>query len=73
MTKLPCKPPAPANVIELLRIEHRQESYLCQRGYRGAAPVEIGEDVREQLEVEPARFSRTAKIITNRIVSHSSR
>lgn len=41
---------------ELLRIEHRHEPDSCQCGQCGAALVKIGEDVSEQLDVEPARF-----------------
>jgi transposase len=40
----------------LLRIEHRHEPASCQCGQCGAALVKIGEDVSEQLDVEPARF-----------------
>lgn len=41
---------------ELPRIEHRHEPASCQCGQCGAALVKIGEDVSEQLDVEPARF-----------------
>jgi transposase len=41
---------------ELPRIEHRHEPESCQCGQCGAALVKIGEDVNEQLDVEPARF-----------------
>jgi len=41
---------------ELRRIEHRHEPDSCQCGQCGAALVKIGEDVSEQLDVEPARF-----------------
>jgi transposase len=41
---------------ELPRIEHRHEPESCQCGQCGAALVKIGEDVSEQLDVEPARF-----------------
>ena len=41
---------------ELPRIEHRHEPDACQCGQCGAALVKIGEDVSEQLDVEPARF-----------------
>lgn len=41
---------------ELPRIEHRHEPESCQCGKCGAALVKIGEDVSEQLDVEPARF-----------------
>jgi len=45
--------PLPA---ELPRIEHRHEPASCQCGQCGADLVKIGEDVSEQLDVEPARF-----------------
>jgi transposase len=41
---------------ELPRIEHRHEPESCQCGQCGAGLVKIGEDVSEQLDVEPARF-----------------
>ncbi len=41
---------------ELPRIEHRHEPASCQCGVCGHALVNIGEDVSEQLDVEPARF-----------------
>jgi transposase len=41
---------------ELPRIEHRHEPESCQCGQCGARLVKIGEDVSEQLDVEPARF-----------------
>jgi transposase len=41
---------------ELPRIEHRHEPASCQCGHCGAALVKIGEDISEQLDVEPARF-----------------
>jgi transposase len=41
---------------ELPRIEHRHEPESCQCGQCGADLIEIGEDVSEQLDVEPARF-----------------
>ena len=41
---------------ELPRIEHRHEPASCQCGQCGAGLVKIGEDVSEQLDVEPARF-----------------
>ena len=40
----------------LPRIEHRHEPESCQCGECGSALVKIGEDVSEQLDVEPARF-----------------
>ena len=41
---------------QLERIEHRHEPAPCQCGQCGADLVKIGEDVSEQLDVEPARF-----------------
>jgi transposase len=41
---------------ELPRIEHRHEPESCQCGQCGSELVKIGEDVSEQLDVEPARF-----------------
>ena len=41
---------------ELARIEHRHEPESCQCGQCGKDLVKIGEDVSEQLDVEPARF-----------------
>lgn len=41
---------------ELPHIEHRHEPASCQCGQCGADLVKIGEDVSEQLDVEPARF-----------------
>lgn len=41
---------------ELPRIEHRHEPTSCQCEACGKAMVKIGEDVSEQLDVEPARF-----------------
>lgn len=41
---------------ELARIEHRHEPESCQCGQCGADLVKIGEDVSEQLDVEPTRF-----------------
>ena len=40
----------------LPRIEHRHEPESCQCGYCGKDLVKIGEDVSEQLDVEPAKF-----------------
>ena len=40
----------------LPRIEHRHEPASCQCGQCGSDLVKIGEDVSEQLDVEPARF-----------------
>lgn len=45
--------PLPAH---LPRIEHRHEPASCRCGSCGAPLVKIGEDVSEQLDVEPARF-----------------
>lgn len=41
---------------DLPRVEHRHEPASCQCGQCGASLVKIGEDVSEQLDVEPARF-----------------
>jgi transposase len=41
---------------ELPRIEHRHEPASCACGQCGANLIKIGEDVSEQLDVEPARF-----------------
>lgn len=41
---------------ELPRVEHRHEPESCQCNNCGQALVLIGEDVSEQLDVEPARF-----------------
>jgi len=41
---------------ELPRIEHRHEPESCTCGQCGRDLVKIGEDVSEQLDVEPARF-----------------
>lgn len=41
---------------ELPRIEHRHEPESCTCGACGRDLVKIGEDVSEQLDVEPARF-----------------
>ncbi len=40
----------------LPRIEHRHEPQSCTCGQCGGGLVKIGEDVSEQLDVEPARF-----------------
>ncbi len=40
----------------LPRIEHRHEPESCQCGQCGKDLVKIGEDITEQLDVEPARF-----------------
>ena len=41
---------------ELPRIEHRHEPASCTCGECGRNLVKIGEDISEQLDVEPARF-----------------
>lgn len=41
---------------ELPRIEHRHEPQSCECGQCGKTLVKIGEDISEQLDVEPARF-----------------
>ena len=41
---------------ELPRIEHRHEPASCTCGQCGRDLVKIGEDISEQLDVEPARF-----------------
>jgi len=41
---------------ELPRIEHRHEPDTCTCGRCGRDLVQIGEDISEQLDVEPARF-----------------
>lgn len=41
---------------ELPRIEHRHEPESCTCGACGRELVKIGEDISEQLDVEPARF-----------------
>jgi len=41
---------------ELPRIEHRHEPQSCQCDQCGKELVKIGEDISEQLDVEPARF-----------------
>ncbi len=40
----------------LPRIEHHHEPEVCACGQCGGALVKIGEDITEQLDVEPARF-----------------
>ena len=45
--------PLPA---ELPRVEHRHEPDSCSCGACGQVLVKIGEDITEQLDVEPARF-----------------
>jgi hypothetical protein len=41
---------------ELPRLEHRHEPASCTCGECGREWVKIGEDISEQLDVEPARF-----------------
>ncbi len=41
---------------ELPRVEHRHEPESCQCAACGQGLVKIGEDISEQLDVEPARF-----------------
>lgn len=45
--------PLPAH---LPRIEHRHEPESCQCGQCGKDLIKIGEDITEQLDVEPAKF-----------------
>jgi transposase len=45
--------PLPAH---LPRIEHRHEPESCHCGQCGLGLIKIGEDISEQLDVEPARF-----------------
>jgi transposase len=40
----------------LPRIEHRHEPESCTCGQCGRKLVKIGEDITEQLDVEPAKF-----------------
>lgn len=42
---------------ELPRVEYRHEPDSCSCGACGQALVKIGEDITEQLDVEPARFT----------------
>ncbi|HWW07995.1 IS66 family transposase [Collimonas sp.] len=51
--KRPGRNPLPP---ELPRIEHRHEPESCTCGECGHDLVKIGEDISEQLDVEPARF-----------------
>lgn len=41
---------------ELPRIEHRHEPESCDCEHCGKALVKIGEDISEQLDIEPSRF-----------------
>ncbi len=59
----PAAPPAPRPRAgrqplpeHLPRIEHRHEPESCTCGQCGKDLVKIGEDISEQLDVEPARF-----------------
>jgi hypothetical protein len=59
----PAAPPAPRPRAgrqplpeHLPRIEHRHEPESCTCGACGQDLVKIGEDISEQLDVEPARF-----------------
>jgi hypothetical protein len=59
----PAAPPAPRPRAgrqplpeHLPRIEHRHEPESCTCGQCGNDLVKIGEDISEQLDVEPARF-----------------
>ena len=42
--------------LHLPRIEHRHEPESCQCGQCGKDLIKIGEDITEQLDVEPAQF-----------------
>jgi len=59
--KAPKKPRARAGrqplPPHLPRVEHRHEPESCTCGQCGSPLVKIGEDVSEQLDVEPARFT----------------
>ncbi|MDD5469121.1 MAG: IS66 family transposase [Anaerolineales bacterium] len=59
--KAPRKPRARAGrqplPTHLPRVEHRHEPESCTCGQCGSALVKIGEDVSEQLDVEPAKFT----------------
>jgi hypothetical protein len=54
--------PLPA---ELPRIDYRHEPDSCSCGACGQALVKIGEDITEQLDVEPARFLFSAIFVRN--------
>jgi transposase len=49
----------------LPRIEHRHEPESCTCGQCGKDLVKIGEDVTEQLDVEPAKFLSIAIFVRN--------
>jgi transposase len=58
---MPAKPPRSRAGRQPLpdhlpRIEHRHEPESCQCGQCGNTLVKIGEDITEQLDVEPAKF-----------------
>jgi transposase len=59
--KAPRKPRARAGrqplPAHLPRVEHRHEPESCTCGQCGSALVKIGEDISEQLDVEPAKFT----------------
>ncbi len=59
--KAPRKPRARAGrqplPAHLPRVEHRHEPESCTCGQCGSELVKIGEDVSEQLDVEPAKFT----------------
>jgi hypothetical protein len=59
--KAPRKPRARAGrqplPAHLPRVEHRHEPGSCSCGHCGSELVKIGEDVSEQLDVEPAKFT----------------
>jgi transposase len=59
--KVPRKPRARAGrqplPAHLPRVEHRHEPESCACGQCGSELVKIGEDISEQLDVEPAKFT----------------
>jgi transposase len=59
--KAPRKPRARAGrqplPPHLPRVEHRHEPESCACGHCGSELVKIGEDISEQLDVEPAKFT----------------
>lgn len=64
LTQLPTPRPRPPRARagrqplpdHLPRIEHRHEPESCQCGQCGRDLIPIGEDISEQLDIEPARF-----------------
>ena len=58
VTKKPKRPRAGRQPLppHLPRIEHRHEPEFCQCAQCGKDLVKIGEDITEQLDVEPAKF-----------------